>query len=122
MNAMSQLEQAGYEFDLKSDGTIGYAYRGAEPPVDSWVRPLLLEIREHRQEVAAILAARTSSSSSTEAEVFTRKTRRYVIFPADTTLPFPAGSWRCLDDGRIEALLSYAELEKMRYWRDEILQ
>ena len=55
------------------------------------------------------------------AEDESAKSRRRVVFPVDSPLPFPAGSWRRLEDGRIEALLSYAELEEMRRWRDEIL-
>lgn len=119
MRALRQLERVGYEFSLKGEGVISYICHADSPPDGSWVRPLLEEIREHRKEVAAILAARTSRPKDTE--VFTAGTRQSVIFPADTPLPFPAGSWRRLDDGRIEALLSYADLEEIRRWRDEIL-
>lgn len=119
MNALTELERAGYEFSLENDGTIRYILRGAEQPDDATVRPLLAAVRQHRQEVAAILSARTVDSPV--EEVFTNKTRRWVVFPANTKLPFPAGTWRRLDDGRIEAHLNYDDLKVMRMWRDEIL-
>lgn len=119
MNALIQLESIGYEFRLEDDGTIHYVYRSAESPDDASVRLLLAEIRENRQEVAAILSARASRSSMDEG--FTNRTKCRVVFPANTSLPFPAGSWRRLDDGWIEAMLSYKDLEQMHFWRDEIL-
>lgn len=119
MSALAQLESIGYEFRLEDEGTIHYAYKGVEPPDDASVRPLLAKIRENRQEVVAVLSARLSLPAKDEG--FTNRTKCRVVFPANTSLPFPAGSWRRLDDGRIEAMLSYVDLEQMRMWRDEIL-
>jgi hypothetical protein len=119
VNALAQLERAGYEFFLEGDGGIRYVFRGGEPPDDSFAHPLLVAVRENRQEVAAILAARRARPR--ESEPFTTLTRCHVIFPADTRLPFPAGRWRRLDDGRIEARLCYNDLLVMRTWRDEVL-
>jgi hypothetical protein len=115
MNALAQLQWAGYEFSLDGNGALRYVYRGAEPPGD-WARPLLAEIRANRPAVAAVLAGRAPAAD----EPFTTHTRLRVVFPADTPLPFPAGRWRRLEDGRIEALLSYNDLRVMRLWRDEL--
>jgi hypothetical protein len=52
---------------------------------------------------------------------FTRQSKQVVIFPAGSGLGFPSGTWRRLADGRIEACLSYEQLELMRYWRDEVM-
>ena len=119
MNALTQLERAGYEFSLEVDGSIRYAFRGTQPPEESFARPLLDTVRQHRQEISAILSARTAAPPV--EEVFTNKTRLRVVFPATTKLPFPAGTWRRLDDGRIEAHLDFNGLKIMRVLRDEIL-
>ena len=44
--------------------------------------------------------------------------RATVIFPADSSLPFIAGTWQRLSDGRIEAHVSLFELRVMREMRD----
>jgi hypothetical protein len=119
MKALLELEQAGYRFDLNSEGGIHYAHYGAELSDGAWVRSLLAEIQTKRQEVTAILADREARRK--DNELFTNHTRCCVVFPADTRLPFPAGRWRRLDDGGIEAYLNYIELQEMRLWRDEIL-
>jgi hypothetical protein len=119
VNALTELERAGYEFSLEDNGTVRYTFRGAEQPDASFIRPRLAVIRQHRQELAAILSARAATPPI--EEVFTNKTRRWVVFPADTKLAFPAGTWRRLEDGRIEAHLNYDDLKTMRMWRDEIL-
>lgn len=119
MKALEQLERAGYAFSLTDDGAIGYAYLGIEPPDGSQTRTLLAEIQQRRVKVSALLAARKAPSKA--GEPFTTKTRCHVIFPAETRLPFPAGSWRRLADGRIEAHVNYEELQLMRLWRDEVL-
>lgn len=118
MRALHELERAGYAFSLTDGGAISYVYRGAEAPGD-WARPLLAEIRANRPAGAAILAARAPAPAA--GEPFTTHTRLPVVFPADTPLPFPAGRWRRLPDGRIEAWLCYDDLRIMRHWRDEIL-
>ena len=119
MNALTQLERAGYEFSLEVDGSIRYAFRGAQLPEESFARPLLDTVRQNRQEISAILSARAAVPPV--EEVFTNRTRLRVVFPANTKLPFPAGTWRRLGDGRIEAHLNYDDLKIMRMWRDEIL-
>lgn len=119
MNALEQLERAGYAFSLAKDGAIGYAYLGIDPPEGSWARPLLAEVQQRRAEAAAVLAARQARPKAIQP--FTKKTRCHVVFPADTRLPFPAGSWRRLADGRIEAYVNYEELQLMRVFRDEVL-
>ena len=48
--------------------------------------------------------------------------RGTVIFPADTSLPFIAGTWQRLPDGRIEALVSLFELRVMREMRDILVE
>jgi len=46
------------------------------------------------------------------------KYRGAATFPADTSLPFIAGTWQRLPDGRIEAHVSLFELRVMREVRD----
>lgn len=152
MNALKQLERAGYQFSLVAGERIHYTFQGvagSQPP--AWTRPLLVEIKAQRPEVVAILRQRlvdmiTNCDPATDewqdsaaqyvtvtrppegvavsntGDADTNRTKRLVVFPADTPLPFPAGSWRRLDDGRIEAQLSYDDLATMLYWRDVILR
>ena len=44
--------------------------------------------------------------------------RSIVTFPMDATLPFIAGTWQRLSEGRIEARVSLFELRVMREMRD----
>lgn len=115
MDALTTLEQAGYQFSLTDAGMIRYSYHGDAPAVEA--QPLLADIRARRDEIVAILAQRETK----QPDVLTAETKRRVVFPADSQLAFPAGSWRRLDDGRIEAQLNYNDLQIMRQWRADII-
>mgnify|MGYP001342085655 CR=1 FL=1 len=109
MKGLEALEELGYFFSAQ-DSKLAYQHVGPAPDPEV-VRPLLAELKVVKEEAIDYLQKRP----------FTRQTKQIVIFPADTQLAFPSGTWHKLVDGRIKALLSYEELETMRYWRDEII-
>lgn len=109
MKVIQELERLGYFFRVQEDG-LAYEHFGPTPDAEV-VRPLLSEVKAAKVEAIAYLQKRP----------FTRQTRQVVTFPADSSLAFPAGTWRRLVDGHIEALLSYDDLKTMIYWRDVIL-
>ena len=67
---------------------------------------------EHR--IARLKKPAKARASETE--------RKYVVFPAgaDKYLPLPAGQWKRLEDGQIEAHVSYEDLENVKALRDVV--
>lgn len=109
MKVLEALEELGYFFSVQ-ESRLAYEHVGPVPDSEV-VRPLLAELKAAKEEAIDYLQKRP----------FNRQTKQIVIFPANTPLAFPVGSWHRLEDGRIKALLNYEELETMRYWRDEII-
>ena len=109
MKAIQELEALGYFFRVQGVD-LAYEHFGSPPDPDT-VRPLLAEVKLSKEEAITYLQERP----------FTRNTKQVVIFAEDSPLAFPAGTLRRLADGRIKACLTYAEMETMREWRDEII-
>lgn len=108
MKTILALEGMGYFFQVK-DGKISYVHIGS--PIDpEQARPLLEQIRAAKAEAITYLQTRP----------FTKQSKQRVVFPAKSGLPFPEGSWQRLEDGRIEALVSYSDLKNMKVIRDVI--
>lgn len=108
MKAIEKLESMGYLFWVKNNN-VHYIHIGPAPDPEQ-VRPLLTEIKALKAEAVNWLQQRP----------FTSKTKKRVIFPADSALAFPAGTWQRMEDGRIEALLCYEDMKDMLYWRDVV--
>jgi len=109
MKVIEELESMGYAFRVQGD-LLHYVCRDKSPNVEQ-IRRLLEVLKNQKAEALAYLRQRP----------FTNRTKRFVIFPADSPLPFPVGSWQRLEDGRIEAYLSHFDMALMMYWREDVL-
>jgi hypothetical protein len=106
IETVTTLQALGFSFRVEA-GELNYTHAGERPRPDV-VRPLLGAIRQNKGRVVAYLSAQANDSDPA----------RMVIFPDDTKLAFPAGTWARLPDGRIAARLTGTQLKQVKAWRD----
>lgn len=116
--AVLMLEQHGYLFDVDEGGKLFFEHYG-DPPAGWAVLPLFEAIKQDPAGARRYTQARSAWPQAPgipwgQGDEETHN----VVFPAGSGLLFPEGSWRRLEDGRIEARLSLYDLRVMKAVRD----